>query len=233
MYCVYCGVELGENEEKCPLCYTPVYRPERPLPAQSNPRLYPHYEAPAKSARRRWTMTGVTAVWLIIMIWLFLIDLKINQKLLWSGYALGGMGTAYLGFLLPFWFEKPNLIVFTALGGFVAIWYVGLICLLSGGNWFWGFALPIGMILLVGILVVLILIRYLHKGYLFIAGGAMIGLGLYAYILEVLLCAAFSMIPFVFWSFYALGGCSLIGLILIFLGACRPAREALRRRFFL
>ena len=41
MYCVKCGVELGDSETKCPLCGTPVFHPEieppdgeRPFPVE-------------------------------------------------------------------------------------------------------------------------------------------------------------------------------------------------------
>ena len=47
MYCVKCGVELSPGEEKCPLCGTPAYMPEK-----SAPRLYPEYTPPTEKAVR-------------------------------------------------------------------------------------------------------------------------------------------------------------------------------------
>ena len=42
MYCIKCGVELKDSEEKCPLCGTVVFHPdmkrpdgEKPYPAES------------------------------------------------------------------------------------------------------------------------------------------------------------------------------------------------------
>ena len=42
MYCVKCGVELGESEKKCPLCGTTVFHPEMEPPTGKGP--YPPEE---------------------------------------------------------------------------------------------------------------------------------------------------------------------------------------------
>lgn len=42
MYCVKCGVELGDSEKKCPLCGTTVFHPEMEPPKGDGP--YPPEE---------------------------------------------------------------------------------------------------------------------------------------------------------------------------------------------
>jgi hypothetical protein len=37
----------------------------------------------------------------------------------------------------------------------------------------------------------------------------------------------------IFWSFYPLIGCVLLGAFLLLAGMCRPLREALEKKFFL
>lgn len=39
MYCMNCGVKLGQGEEKCPLCGLPAYHPN--LKRSPGPSLYP------------------------------------------------------------------------------------------------------------------------------------------------------------------------------------------------
>ncbi len=59
----------------------------------------------------------------------------------------------------------------------------------------------------------------------------MLALGVFMPVLEGLLCIAFQ-IPVTGWSVYPLTALFLLGGFLIFLGICRPAREAMRRKFF-
>jgi hypothetical protein len=51
-------------------------------------------------------------------------------------------------------------------------------------------------------------------------------------LMEFLLGITFEKIQFIGWSFYPMVSLVLIGGLLIFLGICRPAREAMERKFF-
>ena len=86
----------------------------------------------------------------------------------------------------------------------------------------------------VGILVttVVTLMKYLPKGGLYIIGGALIALGIFMPVMELLLCITFAGLRFLGWSFYPLIVLVLLGGMLVFLAICRPAREKMERKFF-
>ena len=48
MYCVKCGVRLGEGVAQCPLCRTPVWNPDAAVPVRTFPDRLP---TPPKSRR--------------------------------------------------------------------------------------------------------------------------------------------------------------------------------------
>ena len=79
---------------------------------------------------------------------------------------------------------------------------------------------------------VLTLLYYLKKGGYYIFGGALIALGVMMYPLEILINLTFHVAKFAFWSLYPLCALCVLGLMLIFVGLWRPARESLERLFF-
>ena len=52
-YCVNCGVKLDEALEKCPLCNTPVYRPNINIEKQAE-SPYPTERGTVEKVRRMW-----------------------------------------------------------------------------------------------------------------------------------------------------------------------------------
>jgi len=80
---------------------------------------------------------------------------------------------------------------------------------------------------------VVVLVRCLHRGHLYIYGGAFLALGLFMPLLEFLVELTFAVEPPVFWSLYPMAALVLLGSMLIFLAICRPARESMERKFFL
>ena len=112
MYCVKCGVRLADSEKKCPLCGTAVYHPDLPVPhgEPTFPNLGPEEFHP--------TPHGVQAIFTFVFalaaVLCLVIDLALRRRVTWSGYAAGGIVLAYLTMILPFWFRRPNPIIFTA-----------------------------------------------------------------------------------------------------------------------
>jgi hypothetical protein len=109
--------------------------------------------------------------------------------------------------------------------------YLWFINLLSGGNWFLTFALPVAVATALLTTAPIALLHYIRKGHLFIFGSASILFGAFLVQVETLLWVTFS-IPFYFWSVYPLIGFVLLGIALIIIGICRPLREALTKKFF-
>ena len=230
MYCVKCGVELADSERKCPLCSTPVYfpglsdDPERPFP-----RLDPDKE----KVNPRGIYLIVTVAFVITALLTLFADINMNGRFDWSGYVIGALALSYSVLILPGWFSRPSPAVFVPVDFAVAGAYVWLISFLIGGDWFFGFALPIvaGSALIV--CSVTILSYYIRRGYLYIFGGAMIALGAFTVLIEWLIHAQFELIHPYLWSPYPAITFALVGIMLIVIAIVRPFRESLARIFSL
>lgn len=230
MYCVNCGVELKDSEKVCPLCGTRVFHPDIPSPA-GEPK-YPDSPIPVRRFNRFGALFIVTFIFLIPLFICLLIDLRINGRILWSGYVTGGLILGYAFFVLPFWFRRPNPVVFVPIDFALTILFLLYICLATGGRWFLPLAFPITGIAGLLVTAVTALCRYLKKGRLFIFGGAFIALGGYSMLLEMFITIT-AHTRFVFWSVYPLTACVLVGLLLIAIGICKPVRKSLDKRFFI
>lgn len=231
MYCVKCGVKLADTEEYCPLCGTTVYHPDV-TQGECNP-IYPKRKYPAPEEKALGLPIFWTAVFLVPLLTVLVCDLRFSGAITWSGIVAGAMCLAYLVLVLPLWFEKEHPVIFVpctfgAIGVYLFYlnWFVK-------GKWFLSFAFPIVGCVAAIVITVLVLIRYVRGGRLYIFGGAFIATGGMVLLMEVLLGITFQSVKFIGWSFYPLVSLSLIGGILIFLGICRPAREAMERKFFI
>ena len=230
MYCIQCGVRLADTEKACPLCGTRCCHPDIPTP--DAPPLYPHHKHPQPQFNPLGVMSALTVLTLIPLVICFLCDLQPDRTITWSGYAIGGILLFYELFLLPGWFRKPNPIVFIPCGFAAVAVYLLYINCHTGGNWFWSFALPLvgGTGLICTTLVTLL--RYIHRGTLYIFGGCIIALGVFLPLLEILSAHTFQQIRTI-WSVYPFIALVLLGGYLIFLGICKPARESIARKFFI
>ena len=232
MYCVKCGVQLADTEKRCPLCQTAVYHPDIIQPEAE--AEYPKKKMPDKEKQNRVACFIITAFFLIALFIIPLCDMQFDRTVDCAGFATGGILLLYEIFVLPFWFKRPNPVIFVPCGfGAVAL-YLHFICAVTGGAWFLTFACPIVLGLCLIITAVVTLTRYIKKGvsWLFIFGGAGVALGLFMLPVELLLNLTFPSTHFVAWSMYPLISLVLIGGLLIFLGIYRPARELMEQKFF-
>lgn len=230
MYCVNCGVKLADSEKRCPLCGITAFHPDL-VREQAEP-LYPPRE-PAVQVSSRVGQTVLTTMVLMAAAIVGLCDFQINGTILWSGYVMGALAVFYVAFLLPGWFRRPNPVIFVPCS-FVAVGiYLLYINCHVGGAWFLSFAFPVtGGIGLI-VTAVVVLMKYVPRGALYIIGGAVMALGAFIPVMELLLCITFSDVTFVGWSFYPLIALVLLGGMLIFLAISRPAREKMQRKFFI
>lgn len=230
MYCIQCGVELADTEKKCPLCMTRVYHPE--VHQQDAPPLYPADRFPDAKRFSRGLPIFMTAVFGLALFFSLLCDLQLHRSVTWSGFVVGALMAAYVPLVLPGWFQKPNPVIFIPCS-FAAIGlYLLQLNLATGGSWFMGFAFPVtgGLCLLTTALVTLL--KYVPKGKLYIVGGFFVSLGVFMLLVEFLLHLTFLRSGSLGWSAYPMTALVLLGGFLIFLGICRPAREAMERKFF-
>ena len=233
MYCARCGVELQKGVSACPLCGTRVYHPEIQEKPEALP--YPRY-AEDETVSRSGALFLVTFLFLLPLCLCLVIDLKMHGAVTWSGYVSGGLAALYFCFCLPFWFQRPNPVIFFPVA-VAALSLLSLyICLKTGGHWYLPFALPLTGLLLLLTEPVIVLLRYTvgpqrHRA-LYILGAAIMALGLSMVLLEFLLKLAFG-IPMRWWSLYPLTALVLIGLLLFITGLNKPLRDSMHKRFFI
>ena len=186
MYCIKCGVELKDSEEKCPLCGTVVFHPdmkrpdgEKPYPAESR--------RPAETASRSGMLFITSIMFLVPFVLSLLCDWKVNGTLVWSGYAAGALALVYIIVVLPMWFRHATPVIFVA-ADFVAIGlYLLYIDFAVNGHWFLSFAFPVtGGAMLIACAAVTLL-HYLRKGHLFVYAGTLIAIGGFAVLVEFLI----------------------------------------------
>jgi len=232
MYCIKCGVKLGDGANPCPLCGTVPFHPD--IREQEHENLYPESRYPADRLSPKGALIVVTTVlFLLPMVITLQCDLLINGSINWCGYVIGALMMIYVPVVLPYWFAKPNPVIFVPCS-FAAIGlYLLYISLATGGKWFLSFAFPVvGAIGLI-VTAVVTLVRYIYRGRLYIFGGAFIAGGAFMPVMEVLLDITFLQRGFQGWSLYPLATLVLLGLMLIFIAVYPPARESMERKFFL
>ena len=231
MYCVKCGVELSNNEKSCPLCGTSVYHPEIKEEKGNSP--YPPFEETVERVSPSGMLFIITVLFILPLIITLLADLSLNRAITWSGYVSGGITLIYIVAVLPYWFPKPNPVIFVAIDFIVIGVFLLYINLETGGRWFISFALPVTAGAMIITTSVIALIRYVRKGYFFIIGGAFILTGAFTVLIEFLLNITFNLRYRLIWSYYPLIVLALIGIALIVIGCSKSLRESLYKKFFI
>ncbi len=230
MYCIKCGVELADSEERCPLCGTKVYNPE--IEHVPSPSPFPESQEREKKLSNRGLMLIVAILFAAIIAQLIICELSIPSARGWAGYAVGAVLLCYILVVLPMWFKKPNPVIFVPCDFAAILGYLLYIDLMTHGHWFLSFAFPaVGAY---GLLVtaVITLCYYVRKGYLYIFGGALIAHGLFMVLLEFLISLTFKLETMFQWSLFPLVGCFILGMGLIIIAICKPIHEALQKKFF-
>ena len=231
MYCINCGVKLADTEDRCPLCGTEVFHPD--LVRNEAKPLYPLRAEPPILFRSQTGQIILSTIILMTLMITLICDLQICGAVTWSGYVVGALLLFYVVFVLPYWFRKPNPVIFVPCSFAAVALYLLYINFAVDGNWFLRFAFPVTGY--VGLLTtaVVVLVKYLQRENLYIFGGALLAFGIFMPVMELLLCVTFEKIRFLGWSWFPLIVLVLLGAMLIFLAISRPARETMERKFFL
>ena len=231
MYCIKCGVKLADTEKQCPLCGTVPFHPE--LAREEAQPLYPQDRYPVYQVNHRSALVVISTLFLIPLLITLLCDLRISERVTWSGFVMGALVVAYVILVLPFWFHKPNPVVFVPCDFGIVALYLLYISIATGGNWFLPFAFPVVGFLGITVTAVVTLLRYVRQGVLYIFGGAGIALGAFMPVMEFLLNDTFGIQEYSAWAIYPMVALVLLGGMLIFLAISRPARETMERKFFI
>ncbi len=231
MYCVNCGVKLADTEKSCPLCGVRVFHPDLSRPEGEG--LYPPARYPDLQVSTKGVLGILTALCLLLILIPLQCDLLLTGTVTWSGYVMGAVGFLYVSFVLPYWFRRPNPVIFVPCGFAAAGVYLLHISYAVGGSWFLSFAFPVTGFLCLLVTAVVALLKYVRRGLLYILGGAFLALGAFMPLMEFFMVITFPKIQFHWWSLYPLTALALLGGTLIFLAICRPARQTMERKLFL
>ena len=112
MYCVKCGVRLGDGVRQCPLCQTPVWCPDETVKADT--AFSSAYPAPPRSARYP-VLAFLTVICAAACLTTLILCLKTYGRVAWSGYVMLGLAVFYFSFCFPAWFDRPHPMVFLPL----------------------------------------------------------------------------------------------------------------------
>lgn len=231
MYCIKCGVELADSEKRCPLCFTRVYHPDLEMP-DGDPLFPDNPVIKRHTVTRAGSLFILTSLFLIALVMPLICNLSITGEVTWGGISASAIVLAYIIVVLPFWFKRPNPVVFVPVDHAAAALLLLHIDLFTDGNWFLSFALPtVGASCIISTAVIA-LCRYVRKGYLYIFGGATILSGMAIVLTEFLLNFTFDIHSRLVWSIYPCAAFLLIGLMLIIIAINPALRTTLEKKFF-
>ncbi len=231
MYCQKCGVKLADSEKVCPLCGLSVYHPD--IERQEADGPYPKNRTLPEAVNPKGLLFALSVIFAQPIFITVFCDLQLNQTITWSGYAAGGVILGYLLLILPFWFKRPNSVIFLPVDFAAVTLFLLYINLQTEGKWFLSLAFPavgiLGLILTADIAVA----KYVRKGYLYLIGGTWIAIGAYLVLLEFFIgITFFENVKFI-WSFYPFSVCFIFGMMFIVIAIVKPLRESLKKIFFL
>ncbi len=234
-YCVNCGVELAPAEKKCPLCSVPVINPAAPRSELPVSKSYPaRMERISKKIDRKYFASLASVLLMIPLLITVIVDLITGGGFSWSLYVIGALFLLFVWGVLPFFFPKNNLFLFTVFDGIVLIGYVFWIAFISGGAWFLPLGLPIsGSVVLLSLGVAALFCDKKHR----VAGLSKIASLLFASGMLVvsveLILDAYHKSPIVpQWSLYAFVPCVFLGLCAAILEHRRNFKEQIKKRLF-
>lgn len=232
MYCMKCGVELEKGEKVCPLCGLQAYHPQ--LGYNDGKKSYPVSKVPSyETVNRKGLLLLITAIFLIPIVVTLLCDFKLTGSFSWSGYVVGSVILVYVAAVLPSWFKNPNPVIFVPSVFAAIVLFLLYIDIATGDEWFLSFAFPAVGALGIIVTAIVTILKYVKKGYWFIAGGGILAIGAYTVLIEFLLYVTFGIKTNVPWSTYPLLSCIMIGGALLTIGISKPLRRKVQKRFFI
>lgn len=229
MYCINCGAKLADSEKTCPLCLTPVYSPY--VKTENTEKGYPRYER-STEVNRSGIMFIISVIFALPILLTIICDFSVNGKIVWSGFAALSLLLSYVIIILPIWFNKANPVIFVPVDFAAAALFLWYVCFAVKGDWFFKFALPETLALCIIVTAVITLRKYVKKGALYVFGGALISLGFYTVMTEMLINIVFLKKIGLVWSYYPLITFFILGMMLIVIAICKPLKNSLKKKFF-
>ncbi len=232
MYCINCGIELSEGQKICPICQTRVFHPD--FKSSDALPTYPRKAFKSEEINIRGLLFVITLLHLIPIIFALILDLNLNGQLDWMGFVVGAVAFIYTCAVFPLWFRSHNPVIFVPCDFFVLAVYLWYISFALEHSWYWSLALPITAMVFIVVMSMIVLLKHLKKGRLFVFGGEFILCGFIVMVIEKLIHIARHTEDSGFvWSLYPMVFLAIIGIGLIVIEIVKPFKESLRKMFFL
>ena len=230
-YCVNCGVELAETENKCPLCGTVVVNPNK-KDKDAVEKKYPSRVETIENTINRQFWVKILSIFLAVPALIcFACNLLYDGSVSWSLYPIGGIVVLWAFGISPFLFKKPAaikwiIIDIIALSGYLYM----LEYITSSGIWFLPLAFPIVAIIGVFVLLITILIQRKKLKSLYIYSAIFFSLGLIMIAVEIIIDMYLFQTIQVVWSWFVLITCSAVAVFFIFIERKKKLKEELKKR---
>ena len=230
MYCVKCGVKLGDGASACPLCGTRVMYFEEGASTESV-KYSDRY--PAERRHGKYLLLALlTALMAAAGLICLIICLKTFGRVYWSGYVLMGLALAWIILIFPLWFPRWHPLIFLPIDFAAVCGFLLYVCEYQGQNWFLSFAFPVTVIAGLLLVATVAVARHVRRGRLYIAGGLTIATGLCCILIELFEHVTFGTKMFL-WSLYCVSFFGLLGIFLLIAAIIPPLRAYLERKFFI
>lgn len=230
-YCVNCGVELDEGAQRCPLCGTPVYRPDAPGAERQEPFFAAQKEEIAPVSHREMALL-LSAMLISAAVCCCVLNLFLGAGRAWSLYVVGAAAMLWIWFVLPLAVRRiPPWVALPIDVGAVGL-YLFLIAIdLHGMHWFRGLVLPVLLSAVVILLVLCFLLRDHRHKLLTTATFIVCAAALLALAAEYFCDRYFGGAWHPGWSLIVLAVCVSLAVPLLIVRHVPALREEARRRF--
>ena len=231
-YCVNCGVELAASEKRCPLCGVEVINPASPFdPTAARP--YPaRHEAIKHRVLRVVAARVVSLLMAIPLILVLLLDLVEDGALTWSLIPAASVAAAFMIFVFPCLFKKPRVWMFMLFSTLAAAAYLFVLNILTKGNWYYLFALPVTVMTGAAIIGGYLMISSKKASFPLKAIIVLLILMVFVLLLQMLIELHFSGRIRFDWSLYAAVTCGMLSLAVLIVGRLYKKNEKLRKKLF-
>jgi len=231
-YCVNCGVELADSEQRCPLCQTEILNPQKPWKEPAERPYSRHVDNLMKKIDRRYFAALAGLLLTIPCVITVLLDIISDARLTWSAYVIGAVALMYVFVLLPLYVKRRRTVLFLAADCAALLLYLLFIDLMNHGGWFWGLGLPLTIAASVCVISLALLFTKTRFSVLVKAGGVLLAVGLFVVWAEIIIRLHVYGAARLVWSLYALIPCLMLAGAALVLEHRKNFKETIRRRLF-
>lgn len=228
-YCVNCGVELDASLNKCPLCGTPVYRPDQKENRQE--QTFPKSKGEVEKVSKKDTVIFVSVLLLTISFTCWLLNALVYNNFWWAVPVDGFCITLWVFFMTVIFVEKITGYGMLLLDAVAIANYMFMISFVTKTNeWFYQIGLPI-----LGVIWILLELFLLFSK---ILPFSLLTGTLYFFICVAGICATVEIVLDLYfynaislsWSAIVLTVCAIIVVFLVMVLMMGRLRNTIRRR---